>query len=246
MDDRAAAPAVRSADQQDAIDKLMGLAVFGEKVAARIYYSMAEIKPEFAPLLKKFARMEAGHGAKFLEANKVNGIVADRDFADNELGYLLSQADAHAAAGDFNALAVLQGFIVESLAIATYESFLTIADAYPGTHEVFSTVLAEEHYHVDWVSRYLRLEFFDAEDDFRRLVERVNVQGIDCVGGTMMNISHHLDTICLSGSQCAGAMMDGYAQLLQNVGFEEKAAMKHVVGLFMPLIQKYRRGEKTK
>jgi fatty aldehyde decarbonylase len=239
-------PELRPRPEQDSIEKLMGLAIFGEKVAAKIYLLLGEIKPEFRPLLTGFARMEANHGAWFLDASRSNGIEPDRAFADNELNYLISQVDEHYGNRDFDALIIVQGFIVESLAIATYESFLPIAHKYPGTHGVFERALEEERYHVDWVVRYLRLRYFDAVDDFRQLAERVNVQGIDCIGGTMMNISEYLDKIGMSGAYCAGAMMDGYTRLLENVGFEQKDATKHVVGMFMPLIRKYRHGEKTK
>jgi rubrerythrin len=237
---------LRPQTEQESINKLMGLAVFGEKVAAKIYLLMAELKEEFAPILTKFAQMEAQHGAWFMEASRKNGIEPDKEFADNELGYLISQVERHFKARSFEALAVVQGFIVESLAIATYDSFLCVAHKYPGTHEVFKKALEEENYHVDWILRYLRLRFFDAEDEFKILAERVNVQGIDCMGGTMMNIAEYLDKIGLSGADCAGAMMDGYTQLLEKVGFEQKKATKHVVNMFMPLFHKYRRGEKTK
>ena len=238
--------AVTSLTEKESLEKLMGLAVFGEKVAARIYLHMAELKEEFAPLLTKFAQMEAQHGAWFLDASRKLGIEPDKEFADNELGYLISQVNEHFKAKSFEALAVVQGFIVESLAIATYEAFVRISDKYPGTHDVFKKALEEENYHVDWILRYLRLRYFDAEDDFRLLAERVNVQGIDCIGGSMMNIADYLNTIGLSGADCAGAMMDGYTQLLEKVGFEQKKATKHVVNMFMPLFHKYRRGEKTK
>lgn len=238
--------AFRPQPEQDSIEKLMGLAIFGEKVAAKIYLLLADLKGEFAPLLKKFARMEANHGAWFLTASRANGIEPDRAFANKELDYLISQVDEHYAARDFDALIVVQGFIVESLAIATYESFLPIAHKYAGTYGAFQKALDEEHYHVDWVVRYLRLRYFDAIDEFRLMTERANVKGIDCIGGTMMNISEYLDRIGMSGAHCAGAMMDGYTQLLEKVGFEQKDATKHVVGMFMPLIRKYRHGEKTK
>ncbi len=232
--------------EQESINKLMGLAVFGEKVASKIYLLMADLKEEFAPLLTKFARMEAQHGGWFLDASRKNGIEPDKEFADNELGYLISQVDQHYADKNFEALAIVQGFIVESLAIATYESFLPIAHKYPGTHEVFQKALDEENYHVDWILRYLRLRFFDAHEEFQKLAEYANIQGIDCIGGTMMNIAEYLDKIGMSGADCAGAMMDGYTQLLEKVGFEQRRATKHVVNMFMPLFHKYRRGEKTK
>lgn len=93
---------------------------------------------------------------------------------------------------------------------------------------------------MDWVVRCLRLRFFDREDAFVALTQRVNVQGIDCVGGSMMNIADALDRIGLSGADCAGAMMDGYTELLERVGVSEREATRNVVGLFMPLIRKYR------
>lgn len=231
---------------QESMDKLMGLAVFGEKVAAKIYTLMGKLKPEFAPLLKRFAQMESTHGMWFRDISKKNGITPDKDFADKELGYLLSQVDDHYENGSFESLAILQGFIVESMAIATYDPFLEIADRYEGAREVFQTTLDEEHYHVDWITRYLRLRFFDSEAEFTELVENVNVQGVDCVGGSMMNIADYLNDVGLNGADCAGAMMDHYTEMLTTVGLSEKRAAKNVVSLFMPLIRKYRHGEKTK
>jgi rubrerythrin len=231
---------------QVALAQLMGLAVFGEKVAARTYAKMAELRPEYAPLLQKFSAMEAHHGSWFLDVSRANGVVPDREFASGELGYLLDQVDDHAKAGNFDALAILQGFIVESLAIATYEPFLSIADRYEGAKDVFARALAEERYHVDWIIRYLRLRYFDVEEELLALAERVNVQGVDCVGGSLMNIADSLEAIGMSGADCAGAMLDGYAELLEAVGLDQRRAIKNVVSLFVPLMAKYRRGEKTK
>ncbi len=241
-------PEVRelSAVERQSVERLMGLAVFGEKVAARIYHLMAELCPEHSGVLQKFATMEGRHGSWFMDACRANGIEPDREFADRELGYLIEQVDEHYANRSVESLAIVQGFIVESLAIATYEPFLGIAHRWPGTHDAFKKALEEELYHVEWVTRYLRLRFFDSDVEFMALAERVNVQGVECIGGTMMNIAGYLDAIGLSGADCAGSLMDGYAQLLERVGIERKAAAKNVVSLFMPLIRKYRHGERTK
>ncbi len=40
-----------------AMDRLLGLAVFGEKVAARTYGLMADLEPGHGALLRKFRRM---------------------------------------------------------------------------------------------------------------------------------------------------------------------------------------------
>jgi len=233
------------ANSAQAMASLMGLAIFGEKVAARTYVAMAELRDDYAELLRKFAAMEARHGASFLEASRANGVEPDREFAEGELGYLIEQVDRYAANRDFDALAVLQGFIVESLAIATYEPFLGIADRYTGAREAFATALADEHYHVDWITRYLRLRYFDQTGEFLALAERVNVQGIDCVGGTMMNIASFLDVIGMSGADCAGGLLDGYAGLLEGVGLDQRTALKNVSTLFAPLLTKYHRRERA-
>ena len=227
-------------DEAESLNCLLGLAIFGEQVAAKTYRLMGSLRPEYATLLRKFAGMEAQHSAWFREVASKNGLTPDKRFADQELGYLRDQVDDHFAAGDFEALAVLQGFIVECLAIATYDAFLPIADRYAGLSDILATTLADERYHVEWVTRYLRLRFFDATDEFTELVERVNVQGIDCVGGTMMNIADYLDVVGISGSDCAASMMDEYATLLHNVGVEERTATRSVMRLFHPLVQKYR------
>jgi rubrerythrin len=229
-----------------AMDRVMGLAVFGEKIAARTYALMGDLRPEYRALMTEFASMEGKHGTWFHEASRRNGFEPDRAFADNELGYLVAQVDDYYSRKDFDALAVLQGFIVECLAISTYEPFIVAAKKYDGLSELFAKVLGEERYHVDWVTRYLRLAFFDRSDEFLALTERVNVQGVDCTGGTLMNITEFLEEIGMSGATCAGGMTDEYTQLLEAVGIAPKQAMRSVVGTFAPLMRKYRHGEKTK
>jgi rubrerythrin len=220
--------------------KLMGLVVFGEKAAARNYTLMADLKPEFSATLRKFASMEGQHSVWFRDASVRNGVQPNKEFADGELGYLVDQVNGYHAAGEFDAIAVVQGFLVECLAIATYEPFLAIADRYEGGREVFQQVLEDERYHVDWITRYLRLRFFDAEEEFMSLVERVNVQGIDCVGGTLMNIADCLQAVGLSAAECTGTMMDEYTGLLERVGFDSTRATRNVVSLFVPLVRKHR------
>ena len=233
------------AASQQAMAALMGLAIFGEKVAARTYVAMADLRVEHGDLLRRFAAMEARHGASFLQVSRANTVEPDRDFADRELGYLVEQVDRYTRESDFDALAVLQGFIVESLAIATYEPFLGIADTYPGARQAFATALADERYHVDWITRYLLLRYFDSVDEFLRLAERVNKQGVDCIGGTMMNIANYLDALGMSGADCAAGMLDGYAGLLEQVGLEQRTALRSVTALFAPLMIKYRHRERA-
>jgi rubrerythrin len=239
-------PSHRTPAQSEAMSKLMGLAVFGEKGAARIYHYMGKLKPEHAGLMKEFAQMEGSHGTWFMDVSRKNGIEPDRAFADKELGYLNRQVEEHYERQDFDALAVLQGFIVECMAISTFDSFLNIADDYVGAREAFGQALEDERYHVDWITGYLQRRFEDRGDEFTELAERVNTQGVDCVGGSMMNIVDYLGEVGLEGADCAGAMMDEYTQLLENVGVERKRAAKNVVSLFMPLIRQYRHGEQTK
>lgn len=236
----------RRVPEELAMAQLLGLAVFGEKVAARTYALMGELEPRYTDLMRKFAGMEGKHGAWFAQAARDNGWGLDRDFADRELGYLLDQVHQYHAQGDFDALAVLQGFIVECLAISTYEPFLEISSQYGGLERMLAQALADELYHVGWVTRYLSLRFFDATDAFMQLVERVNARGVDCVGGTLMNITDCLATVGLRGPDCAAAMADTYTSFLTGVGIDQKSATRSVVALFHPVMRKYRRGEKTK
>jgi hypothetical protein len=50
----------------------------------------------------------------------------------------------------------------------------------------------------------------------------------------MMKIADYLDAVGMSGADCAGTMMDGYAELLERVGIEQKKAAKNVVDAAHP------------
>src|SRR3954453_21280220 len=168
MIDTGTHPATMDLEDRLPIRRLMGLAVFGEMLAARIYGLMAQLRPEHSPVLRKFASMEGQHATWFREARRCNAIEPDKEFADHELDYLIAQVNDHHAAGDGEALAFVQESIVESMSNAIYEPYLQVADRYPGTRDVFARALDEERYHVEWMTRYLRLRFFDAEGGFVR------------------------------------------------------------------------------
>lgn len=227
--------------KEQSMAQLMGLAVFGEKAAAKNYSLIAQLLPPYASILNKFAAMEAKHAADFLEISQVNHVLPDKAFADRELGYLIDQVEEYFAKKDHESLMILQGFIVESLAIATYEPFIDIADEYPGSREAVKRILQEEFYHVDWITRYLRLQYFDRSGEFISLAEKVNRQGVDCVGGSMMNIADALTTVGIPGADCAGIMIDTYTRLLENVGVDQEKSQENVLEIFLPLIRKYRK-----
>ena len=61
-----------------------------------------------------------------------------------------------------------------------------------------------------------------------------------------MNIVDCLNSVGLSGADCSGTMVAEYTGLLENVGVDSESATKNVMGIFMPLIRKYKQGERTK
>lgn len=229
----------RSPQELTSLERLLGLAVFGEKVAARTYSRMADLESGLASDLRSFAAMEGRHSGWFLEAARQNDVTPDQAFADGELGYLIEQVEGYRT--DFEALAVLQGFIVECLAVATYQPFLKIAPRYPGTAEALSRALAEERVHMEWIARYFRERYAGDLEAFLALTQRVNTQGVDCVGGTLMNIANSLKTLGVSGSDCAANMLDEYAVLLEQVGLDSTDATRCAVSHFVPLVRKHRR-----
>src|SRR4051794_3781305 len=74
-------PATMDLEDRLPIRRLMGLAVFGEMLAARIYGLMAQLRPEYSPVLRKFASMEGQHASWFREACRGNAIEPDKEFA---------------------------------------------------------------------------------------------------------------------------------------------------------------------
>jgi Long-chain fatty aldehyde decarbonylase len=226
------ARAETSASERLSMDRIMGLAVLGEKIAARTYALMAKLRPEHAPLLQQLAHTEGVHATWFGDICVRNGLAPDRELADKELGHLIALVDAHYAAGDFDALAVLQGFLVEGLAIATYGPFVQAARKYVGLAEVFARALEEARVHVEWVTAYLRERFAGRDAELIALVERVNSQGVERLGGTLTNLTSYLSCVGMSGADCAGSMTDEYVALLERVGIDPRRATKNAVSLF--------------
>jgi hypothetical protein len=226
--------------EQGGMDRLMGIAVLAEKLAAHAYAQLAELRPEESALLLRFAHAETQHASWLGKASAANGFQPDRAFAERELGHLVSQVSAYRAEQDFDAIAVLQGFLLQGLVIATYDPFLDIARRYVGLSQVCSRALAEARHHVDWIARYLHLRFFDRQGELIALVQRVVVRGAHCVGAAWLSYPEYLTGVGLSGAACAGALTDEHAQLLQRAGVEERLATRTALGLVLPAARRCR------
>ena len=64
-------------------------------------------------------------------------------------------------------------------------------------------------------------------------------------GQHSVDIAGYLDALGMSGADCAAGMLDGYAGLLEQVGLEQRTALRSVTTLFAPLMIKYRHRERA-
>jgi rubrerythrin len=215
--------------------RLVAMAVSGEKIAAETYVLMSLLRSEHSERLRGFAAIETQHAATFADAGRREGLLPDRLFTDRVLGSCIAQIGEHYAARDFDALAIVQSFVVEALAIATYEPFAR--GHRNGTHEAFRRGLDEERQHVEWLTRYLRLRYFGEEESFLAACARVNTPCITGLGRAFAEIGQDFAALGIEGADCASSMMVQYRGLLDRVGVEHVGASRHVEQMFRPVLQ---------
>lgn len=214
------ASAIHTAAYRRAYSRINAIVVVGEGLADRQFRLLARAIPEDQQELLRLAAMEGRHARDFVGCARHLGIRPDLALARRLFAPLADLFLACDRAGDLTGCLVIQGLVVECFAVAAYEAYLPVADAY--ARPITAAVLADETEHLGYAERWLAQCFQAHEVGIAAVCRRA----IPITLTILRALAADLRAIGIDPPDLLAGFSVLFQQALEAVGFEARAARR--------------------
>ena len=211
---------VNSQAYRDAYSRINGLVIVGESLADRHFRLLARAIPDDAIELKRLAAMEGHHAQAFVGCGRNLGIKPDLALARRLFTPLHSLFQSCDRNGDLTGCLVIQGLIVECFAVAAYQTYLPVADAYASG--ITAAVINDEAEHLSYAEHWLRLRLNDVSEGIRATCR----QALPITLAILQAQADDLRAIGMDPIEMLASFCELFQQALETIGFEGAEARR--------------------
>ncbi|MFM7311850.1 MAG: long-chain fatty aldehyde decarbonylase [Cyanobium sp.] len=217
------APDFDSAAYRDAHSRINAVVVVGEGLADRQFRLLARSIPEDRDVLLHLAAMEARHARDFVGCGRHLAIRPDLPRARRLFAPLADLFRACDRAGDLPACLVIQGLVVECFAVAAYDAYLPVADAY--ARSITAAVLADEAEHLAYAERWLGTRFAVVQDAVQEACRRA----LPITLAMLRSLTEDLRSIGMDPEALLAGFALRFQRALEAIGFDPPVARRLIV-----------------
>ncbi len=210
----------QSANYQDAYSRINAIVIEGEAEAHSNYLQLAELMPEFTEDLRKLAKMEDRHKKGFIACGKNLNVTPDMDFAEKFFAELHNNFQTAFAAKDIVTCLLIQSLIIECFAIAAYNIYIPVADAF--ARKITEGVVKDEYLHLNFGEVWLQNHFAEAKAP----LEQANRQNLPIVWKMLNQVEADAKVLGMEKEALVEDFMIQYGESLSNIGFNTRDIMK--------------------
>ncbi|MBW4699929.1 MAG: aldehyde oxygenase (deformylating) [Aphanocapsa lilacina HA4352-LM1] len=210
----------RSDTYRDAYSRINAIVLEGEREAHANYLALAEMLPDHAEALKKLAAMENRHFKGFQSCARNLEVTPDDPFARAYFEQLDGNFQQAAAEGDITTCMVIQALIIECFAIAAYNVYIPVADAF--ARKVTEGVVKDEYTHLNFGQQWLKEHFVTVREG----IERANAQNLPLVWRMLNAVEADTEVLQMDKEAIVEDFMIAYGEALGDIGFSMREVMK--------------------
>ena len=205
---------------RDAYSRINGLVIVGEGLADRHFRLLARAIPDDALELKRLAAMEGHHARAFVGCGRNLGVKPDLILARRLFAPLHRLFRACDRQGDLTGCLVIQGLIVECFAVAAYQTYLPVADAY--ANRITAAVIQDEAEHLNYAEHWLRLRLNAVKEGIQATCR----QALPITLTILQSQADDLRAIGMDPIEMLASFCELFQQALESIGFESAAARR--------------------
>ncbi len=205
---------------RQAYSRINGIVIEGEQEANDNYLKLAELLPEAAEELQKLAKMELRHMKGFQACGKNLQVEPDMEFARAFFSPLRHNFQKAAAAGDLVTCFVIQSLIIECFAIAAYNIYIPVADAF--ARKITEGVVKDEYLHLNFGERWLQEHF----PQVKAQIEAANAENLPLVWKMLQQVEEDVKAIYMDREAIVEDFLIAYGEALANIGFNTREVMR--------------------
>jgi fatty aldehyde decarbonylase len=205
---------------KDAYSRINAIVIEGEDEAYNNYNQLATLMPTDAADLQRLAKMEFKHMKGFEACGKNLNVTPDIAFAKEFFSELHGNFQAAAAEGKIVTCLLIQSLIIECFAIAAYNIYIPVADAF--ARKITEGVVKDEYMHLNYGEEWLKANFATAREE----LEAANKQNLPLVWKMLNEVAADAKELAMEREALVEDFMIAYGEALANIGFTTRDIMR--------------------
>jgi fatty aldehyde decarbonylase len=205
---------------KDAYSRINAIVIEGEQEAYDNYISLAELLPDLKDELIKLSRMENRHMKGFQSCARNLSVTPDMPFAKEFFAALDGNFQSAFADGKVVTCLLIQSLIIECFAIAAYNIYIPVADAF--ARKITEGVVKDEYLHLNFGEEWLKANFETAKDE----LEAANRANLPLIWKMLNQVEADAAVLAMEKEALVEDFMIQYGEALSNIGFTTRDVMR--------------------
>jgi fatty aldehyde decarbonylase len=196
-----------------AYSRINAIAIEGEHHAFEHFLQLAQLLPEHHNQLLFLAKMESRHKKSFQSCGNNLQVTPDTLFARQFFADLHHNFQAAAAAGQVVTCLLIQSLIIECFAIAAYNGYIPVADAF--ARNITESVVKDEYAHLNFGEEWLKANFTSSKIELKE----ANKQNLPIIWRMLQDVETDIQTLGIKKESIVEEFMTHYGDALSHIGF---------------------------
>ncbi|MGF1514014.1 MAG: aldehyde oxygenase (deformylating) [Elainellaceae cyanobacterium] len=205
---------------KDAYSRINAIVIEGEQEAYDNYLGIATLLPDSAEELTRLAKMENRHKKGFMACGRNLEVEADMDFAREYFADLHGNFKTALAQGNVVTCFLIQSLIIEAFAIAAYNIYIPVADAF--ARKITEGVVKDEYMHLNFGEVWLNEHFETSREE----LQEANRQNLPIVWRMLNQVEKDAAVLGMEKEALVEDFMISYGEALGNIGFTTGEIMR--------------------
>ncbi|WP_017718194.1 aldehyde oxygenase (deformylating) [Kamptonema formosum] len=205
---------------KDAYSRINAIVIEGEQEANDNYIKLAELLPDHKDELIALSKMESRHMKGFQACGRNLQVTPDMEFARNFFADLHRNFQEAAAEGRTVTCLLIQALIIECFAIAAYNIYIPVADAF--ARKITEGVVKDEYSHLNFGEKWLKAHFEESKAE----LEQANRQNLPLVWRMLNEVEADAKILGMEKDALVEDFMIAYGEALSNIGFSPRELMR--------------------
>ena len=210
----------QSETYRDAYSRINAIVIEGEQEAYENYIKLAELLPDSQDQLILLSKMESRHKKGFEACGRNLQVVPDLEFARKFFAPLHENFKAAASENKVVTCLLIQSLIIECFAIAAYNIYIPVADAF--ARKITEGVVKDEYSHLNFGEVWLKEHFETSKAE----LEAANRQNLPIVWQMLNQVADDAEVLAMEKDALVEAFMIQYGEALSNIGFTTRDIMR--------------------
>ena len=205
---------------KDAYSRINAIVIEGEQEAHENYITLGGLLPDAQADLVKLSKMEMRHKKGFEACARNLSVTPDMPFAKEFFAQLHENFQVASAAGNTVTCLLIQSLIIECFAIAAYNIYIPVADAF--ARKITEGVVKEEYLHLNFGEVWLQSNFEASKAE----LQAANRQNLPLIWKMLNNVSKDAKVLGMEKDALIEDFMIAYGEALSNIGFNTGEIMR--------------------